>query len=391
MQTLSLDELVVIENLLSDEERLVRESTRRFVEESFMPRIAELYENAEFPMDLIPAMGELGLLGTNLSGYGCAGLNNVAYGLAMQELEYGDSGLRSFASVQGSLCMYPIHRFGSQEQKEKYLPKMASGELVGCFGLTEPNAGSDPGAMTTHAVSDGDSYVLSGNKMWITNSPIADLAIVWAKLDGDDPTDIRGFIVEAGSKGYSAPEQHHKMSLRASRTGEIALEEVRVPKDALLPGSKGLGSPLSCLNQARFGIAFGAVGAARACFDEALEYGLQRKAFGMPIAQKQLVQKQLVDIAENIALSQLAVIHYARIKDEGKLLPPMVSLVKRNCVRMALEAARTCRSILGANGITLDYASIRHAMNLESVYTYEGTHEVHTLILGRGLTGRDAF
>ncbi len=391
MQTLSLDELVVIEDLLSDEERLVRESIRRFVGESYSPRAAELYEKAEFPMDLIPAMGELGLLGTNLSGYGCAGLNNVAYGLAMQELEYGDSGLRSFASVQGSLCMYPIHRFGSEKQKEKYLPKMASGELVGCFGLTEPNAGSDPGAMTTHAVSDGNSYVLSGNKMWITNSPIADLAIVWAKLDGDDSANIRGFVVEAGSKGYSAPEQHHKMSLRASRTGEIVLEEVRVPKDALLPKSKGLGSPLSCLNQARFGIAFGAVGAARACFDEALEYALQRKAFGGPIAEKQLIQQQLVDTAENIALSQLAVIHYARIKDEGKLVPAMVSLVKRNCVRMALQAARTCRSILGANGITLDYASIRHAMNLESVYTYEGTHEVHTLILGRGLTGRDAF
>lgn len=391
MDAISLDELVVIEELLSDEERLVRESTRRFVAESFLPRVVELYEKAEFPLELAKTMGELGLLGTNLTGYGCPGLNNVAYGLAMQELEYGDSGLRSFASVQGSLCMYPIHRFGSEEQKEKYLPKMATGELIGCFGLTEPNAGSDPGAMSSRAVSDGDSYVLSGNKMWITNSPIADLAIVWAKLDGDDAADIRGFVVEADLPGYSAPEQHHKMSLRASKTGEIVLNEVRVPKSALLPKSKGLGSPLSCLNQARFGIAFGAVGAARACFEEALEYALQRKAFGKVIAEKQLIQKQLVDTAENIALSQLAVIHYARMKDQGKLMPAMVSLVKRNCVRMALDAARTCRSILGANGITLDYASIRHAMNLESVYTYEGTHEVHTLILGRGLTGRDAF
>jgi len=391
MDTISLDELIVIENLLSDEERLVRESTRRFVAERYLPRAAELYENAEFPLELAKTMGELGLLGTNLTGYGCAGLNNVSYGLAMQELEYGDSGLRSFASVQGSLCMYPIHRFGSEEQKEKYLPKMASGELVGCFGLTEPNAGSDPGAMSSRAVSDGNSYVLSGNKMWITNSPIADLAIVWAKLDGDAASDIRGFVVEADSPGYSAPEQHHKMSLRASKTGEIVLNEVRVPKNALLPKTKGLGSPLSCLNQARFGIAFGAVGAARACFEEALEYALQRKAFGGLIADKQLIQKQLVDTAEDIALSQLAVIHYARMKDQGKLVPAMVSLVKRNCVRMALQAARSCRSILGANGITLDYASIRHAMNLESVYTYEGTHEVHTLILGRGLTGRDAF
>lgn len=391
MEAISLDELVVIEELLSDEERLVRESTRRFVAESFLPQVVELYEKAEFPLEFAKTMGELGLLGTNLTGYGCAGLNNVAYGLAMQELEYGDSGLRSFASVQGSLCMYPIHRFGSEEQKEKYLPKMAAGELIGCFGLTEPNAGSDPGAMSTRAVSDGDSFVLSGNKMWITNSPIADLAIVWAKLDGEDATDIRGFVVDADLPGYSAPEQHHKMSLRASKTGEIVLNEVRVPKSALLPKARGLGSPLSCLNQARFGIAFGAVGAARACFEEALEYALQRKAFGRVIAEKQLIQKQLVDTAENIALSQLAVIHYARMKDQGKLLPAMVSLVKRNCVRMALEAARTCRSILGANGITLDYASIRHAMNLESVYTYEGTHEVHTLILGRGLTGRDAF
>jgi glutaryl-CoA dehydrogenase len=387
MQAISLDELVALEELLGDEERLVRDLTRRFVAEHYLPRAAELFENAEFPMDLIGVMGEMGLLGTNLSGYGCAGMNNVAYGLAMQELEYGDSGLRSFASVQGSLCMYPIHRFGSEEQKQKYLPKMAKGELVGCFGLTEPNAGSDPGAMSSRAVSDGDSYLLSGNKMWITNAPIADLAIVWAKLDGNDPKDIRGFIVDADLAGYSAPEQHHKMSLRASRTGEIVMNEVRVPKDALLPQTKGLSSPLSCLNQARFGIAFGAVGAARACYEEAVNYALQRKAFGANIASKQLVQAKLVDMS----LSQLAVVHYARIKDQGKLLPTMVSLVKRKCVEMALETARNARAVLGANGITLDYASIRHAMNLESVITYEGTHEVHTLILGRGLTGEDAF
>ena len=391
MDIIKLDELIAIDGLLSEEERLVRETTARFVREEYLPRAGELYEKAEFPKDLIPTIGELGLLGANIQGYGCAGMNNVAYGLAMQELEYGDSGLRSFASVQGSLCMYPIHRFGTEEQREKYLPKMATGELIGCFGLTEPNAGSDPGAMTTYAVSDADGYVLNGNKMWITNSSIADLAIVWAKLDGDEAKDIRGFIVEAGTPGYSAPEQHHKMSLRASVTGEISLENVRVGKDALLPESRGLGSPLACLNQARFGIAWGGVGAAQACFDEALEYAQGRKAFGVPIAKKQLVQKQLVDIATQIVLAQHSVLHYSRLKDDGKLTPYMVSLVKRNNIEMALDAARVCRGILGANGITLDYAAIRHSMNLESVYTYEGTHEVHTLILGRGLTGEDAF
>jgi len=391
MQTISLNELIALDPLLSDEERLVRDVTRRLVAKSYLPRAGQLFEDAEFPMDMIEAMGELGLLGMNLKGYGCAGMNNVAYGLAMEELEYGDSGLRSFASVQGSLCMYPIHRWGSEDQKNKYLPKMAKGELIGCFGLTEPNAGSDPGAMTTRAVSDGGGYVLSGNKMWITNSPIADLAVVWAKLDGENSTDIRGFLVEAGTKGYSAPEQHHKMSLRASRTGEISMEDVRVGKDALLPKTKGLGNPLSCLNQARFGIAFGTVGAAKACFNEALEYAQGRFAFGSPIAGKQLIQGQLVDMAEDIALSELALVHYARVKDEGRLSPYMVSLIKRKSVAMALEAARSARSILGANGITVDYASIRHAMNLESVYTYEGTNEVHTLIVGRGLTGEDAF
>ncbi len=391
MQTIRLDELIAIEELLSDEERLVREVTRRLVSERFLPRAGELFEKAEFPMDLIEELGELGLLGMNLQGYGCAGMNNLAYGLAMEELEYGDSGLRSFASVQGSLCMYPIHRWGSEEQKRKYLPKMAKGQLIGCFGLTEPNAGSDPGAMTTRAVADGNEYILSGSKMWITNAPIADVSVVWAKLEGDDPSDIRGFLVEAGTKGFSAPEQHHKMSLRASRTGELSLEEVRLPKDAMLPEAKGLGCPLSCLNQARFGIAFGVVGAAKACFDEALDYAKGRKTFGAPIASKQLIQQQLVGIAEDIATTEISLVHYARLKDAGKLSPYMVSLMKRKSVAMALRAARTTRSILGANGITVDYASIRHSLNLESVYTYEGTHEVHTLIVGRGLTGEDAF
>jgi glutaryl-CoA dehydrogenase len=391
MDAISLDDLMSIDHLLSDEERLARDVTRRFVRERYLPQAGELFEQARFPKDLVPEIADLGLFGGNLQGYGCAGMNNVAYGLATEELEYGDSGLRSFVSVQGALCMYPIHRWGSDPQKQKYLPKMAAGQLIGCFGLTEPNAGSDPGAMTTMARSVDGGYVLNGAKMWITNSSIANLAIVWAKLDGDKQENIRGFIVEAGTPGYSAPEQHHKMSLRASVTGEIGLLDCRVPKDALLPGTKGLGSALGCLNQARFGIAFGALGAARACFNEALTYAQGRVAFGKPVAGKQLIQKPLVDIATQITLGQLAVLHYARIKDQGKLQPYQVSLVKRNNVAIALEAARTCRWILGANGITTDYAAIRHALNLESVYTYEGTHEVHTLIMGRALTGLDAF
>lgn len=391
MTPATLDDLLAIEDQLSDEERLIRDTTRRWVRARFLPGVAENFERATFPQEIVPELGELGLFGSNLEGYGCAGMNNVAYGLALQELEYGDSGLRSFASVQGSLCMYPIHRFGTEEQKQKYLPKMATGELVGCFGLTEPGAGSDPGAMSTKARKDGNEYVIHGAKMWITNSSVAGLAIVWAKVDSDDPKSVRGFLVEADARGYSAPEQHHKMSLRASVTGEILLDEVRVPADALLPGTSGLGSALACLNQARFGIAFGTVGAARACFDEALGYALERQVFGKPAASKQLIQKQLADCATQIALGQWMVLHLARVKDQGKLTPFQVSLSKRNNTAMALDVARTCRSILGANGISTEFASVRHMMNLESVYTYEGTHEVHTLILGRGLTGHDAF
>jgi glutaryl-CoA dehydrogenase len=391
MNAVSLDDLIAIDDTLSDEERLVRDTTRRWVRERFLPGVSKHFENCTFPNELVPEIGELGLFGANIQGYGCAGMNNVSYGLAMGELEYGDSGLRSYVSVQGALCMYPIHAFGTEEQKQKYLPKMAAGEVIGCFGLTEPDAGSDPGGMKTRARKDGNSYVLHGEKMWITNSSIADLAIVWAKVDGDDPKSVRGFLVDADTKGYSAPEQHHKMSLRASVTGEILLDEVRVPAENMLPGTRGLGSALDCLNQARFGIAFGAVGAARACFDEALGYAQERMVFGKPIAAKQLIQKQLADCATQIALGQWMVVHLGRVKDKGKLLPYQVSMCKRNNVAMALDVARTCRSILGANGISAEFAAIRHALNLESVYTYEGTHEVHTLILGRGLTGQDAF
>ncbi len=393
MQMLSLDELIALDPELSDEEKLVRDTTRRWVADRFLPHVGRWFEEAHFPRELIPEIGELGLLGANLpQAHGCAGMGNVAYGLAMQELEYGDSGLRSFVSVQGALCMYPIFRFGSDEQKQKYLPEMASGELIGCFGLTEPDAGSDPAAMKTKATRDGDHYVLHGAKMWITNSPMADLCIVWAKVDGDDAKSVRGFVVERDLPGVNCPETHHKMSLRASLTGEITLDEVRVPASAMLPGTSGLGSALACLNQARFGIAWGAIGAARACFDEALDYGNQRIVFGQPITSKQLVQQQLAEAATQIALAQWAMLHLTRLKDRtGNVSPYQVSLVKRNNVAMARKVARDCRSILGGNGISAEFAAIRHMLNLESVYTYEGTHEVHTLILGRGITGQDAF
>jgi len=393
MDAISLDELIAIEGTLSEEELLVRQTTRRWVHDRYLPKAGEWFENGEFPNDLIGEIADLGLLGASLpSEYGCAGMNQVQYGLALEELEYGDSGLRSFVSVQGALCMYPIFKFGTEEQRKKYLPDMAAGKIIGCFGLTEPDAGSDPGAMKTHAVTDGDGYVLNGAKMWITNSPIADLAIVWAKLDGDDAKSIRGFVIPTDTPGLECPTTHHKMSLRASHTGEITLNDVRVGKDALLPESKGLGSALACLNQARFGIAWGVIGAAKACFDEALDYANQRIIFGKPISAKQLIQKQIADSGTQIALGEMMMLHLSRLKDRhGKVSPFQVSLCKRNNVDMALEVARTCRSILGGNGISTEYAAIRHMLNLESVYTYEGTHEVHTLILGRGLTGQDAF
>jgi glutaryl-CoA dehydrogenase len=388
---LPLDQLIAIDPLLSEEERMIRDTVRRFVRERYAPRAAKLFANEEFPVELIPEMAEMGLLGATLTGYGCAGMSSVAYGLALQELEYGDSGLRSFVSVQGSLAMWPIWKYGSEEQKKRFLPKMASAEIIGCFGLTEPDSGSDPGSMTTRARTDGDAYVLSGTKMWITSSPIAHLAVVWAKVDDGDASSIREFIVERGMKGFETPTIHGKMSLRASPTGEIVLNEVRVQKANMLPGVEGLRGPLGCLTQARFGIAWGALGAARCCYEAAVTYARERVQFGQPIASKQLVQEQLVEMAMEIAKGQIMALHYARMKEASGISPVQVSLCKKNNVGSALRIARAARGILGGNGILLDYPVIRHMLNLESVYTYEGTNEVHTLILGNALTGHNAF
>jgi len=390
-EPLTLDALISLDTHLSEEERLIRDSVRRFVRQRYLPRAAELFAKEEFPTDLVPEIAAMGLLGASLHGYGCAGMNSVSYGLALAELEYGDSGLRSFASVQGSLAMYPIWKYGSEEQKNKYLSKMAAGELIGCFGLTEPDAGSDPAAMKTRAKRDGDSYVLTGTKMWITSAPIADVAVVWAKIDDGDASTIRGFIVERGTAGFETPTVHGKMSLRASVTGEIVLNEVRVPAENMLPDVVGLKGPLSCLTQARFGIAWGALGAARACYESAVSYCRERVAFGKPIASKQLVQDQLVEMAMEISKGQIMALHFGRMKDSAGISPVQVSLCKKNNVRVALEVARKARGLLGGNGILLDYPVSRHALNLESVYTYEGTNEVHTLILGHALTGHNAF
>ncbi|MFO0613914.1 MAG: acyl-CoA dehydrogenase family protein [Polyangiaceae bacterium] len=390
-EPLSLDSLMATDALLTDEERMVQSTVRRFVKERYLPRAAELFAKESFATDLIPEIAELGLLGASLTGYGCAGMTPAAYGLALQELEYGDSGLRSFASVQGSLAMYPIWKFGSEEQKERFLPRMARGELIGCFGLTEPDAGSDPAAMKTRARKDGDDYVLNGAKMWITSSPVCHLAVVWAKVGDGDAASIRGFIVERGMKGFETPTMHGKMSLRASPTGEIVLTDVRVPASNMLPNVEGLKGPLSCLTQARFGIAFGALGAARACYDTVVSYTRERKAFGAPLAQKQLVQQKIAHMGAEIAKAQILVMHFARIKERGDITPVQVSLCKKNNVGVALEIARTARNVLGANGILLEYPAIRHMLNLESVYTYEGTDDVHTLILGQALTGYNAF
>jgi glutaryl-CoA dehydrogenase len=391
MDRTSFEKLIAIDELLSEEERMIRDEVRRFVRERYLPRAGELFAKEQFPVDLIPEIGRLGLLGGSIQGYGCAGMNQVMYGLAMQELEYGDSGLRSFASVQSSLVMWPISQFGSEEQKLRFLPKMATGELIGCFGLTEPDAGSDPGSMTTRARRDGDDYILNGAKMWITNSPIAHLALVWAKVDDGGAESIRGFIVERGMPGFETPTVHGKMSLRASSTGEIVCTDVRVPAANMLPGVQGLRGPLSCLSTARFGIACGSLGAARACLDSAIDYACERIMFGKPIAAKQLIQKQLADMATDIASGMLMWMHFARLKDEKGITPVQVSMCKRNNCKVALEAARVSRSILGGNGILLEYPAIRHMLNLESVYTYEGTNEVHELILGNALTGHNAF
>ena len=389
---MSLDTLSGLAAELPDEERMVQQSVRRFVRERYLARAGDLYEKEEFPRDLIPELAELGLLGASIAGYGCAGMSPLAYGLTLQELEYGDSGLRSFVSVQGSLAMYAIYAFGSEAQKRRYLPEMAKGALIGCFGLTEPDSGSDPGSMQTQARSDGDGYVLNGTKMWITNAPFANLAVVWAKVDGGGPESIRGFIVERDTPGFSTPRVHGKMSLRSSETGEIVLSDCRVPKSQMLEHKPGLGAALRCLNEARFGISFGAIGAARACFECVQRYTTERVQFGVPVAKKQLVQAELVEMASEIVKAEHLAHHFARLKQrDGKLLFEQVSLCKRNNVRMALDVARSARALLGANGILLEYPVIRHAMNLESVFTYEGTHEIHTLVLGKALTGLDAF
>ncbi len=376
------------------EERAIQSTVRAFVDARVMPVIGDHFENGTFPTDLIPEIARLGLLGCNLQGYGCAGLSEVGYGLAMQELERGDSGIRSFASVQGGLVMYPIHAFGSDAQKERYLPKMAKGEIIGCFGLTEPDAGSNPSGMRTNAIDDGDSWVLNGTKRWITNGNLAQVALVWAKVGGatKDASEVRGFLVPTETKGFEARLIHKKMSLRASVTSELILEDVRIPKDAVLPNVKGMKGPLSCLSAARFGIAWGVIGSARACFESALDYAKHRVQFaGRPIASHQLVQAKFAEMLTQITSSQLLALEAARLKDEKKLRPAHVSMIKRHNVRAALEIARTCRDILGGNGITLEYPVMRHMCNLETVYTYEGTHDIHTLILGQEITGIAAY
>jgi glutaryl-CoA dehydrogenase len=381
-----------VDSSLSEEERAVRDSVRRFVDERVMPIIGSCYVEGRFPKELIPALGELGVFGANLpEKYGCAGLNNVAYGLIMQELEHGDSGIRSFASVQGALVMYPIYAFGSEEQKQRYLPKMATGEIIGCFGLTEPDFGSNPAGMITTAKAQPDgSYVLNGAKMWITNGSTAQVAIVWAKTGADDRS-IRGFIVPTDSKGFSAKDQKGKLSLRASDTSELVFQDVVVGASQLLPESGGLKSPLMCLTQARYGISWGALGAAQACYEEALAYSKTRVMFGRPIGGFQIQQARLADMLTEIVKAQLLVLHLGRLKDAGTFTPQQVSLAKRNNVSMATDIAREARRLLGANGILAEYASMRHMANLESVYTYEGTHDIHTLVLGQAVTGLSAF
>jgi glutaryl-CoA dehydrogenase len=382
-----------IDSLLSEEERAVRDTVRRFVDEEVIPIIGAHYIEGRFPMDLVPKMAELGLFGANLpEEYHCAGLNNVAYGLIMQELERGDSGVRSFASVQGALVMYPIFAFGSDAQQKHWLPKMASGEVIGCFGLTEPDYGSNPAGMITTARETDDGWVLNGAKMWITNGSTAHAAIIWAKTgEIADVGSIRGFVVPTDTKGFSAKDQKGKISLRASDTSELVLQDVHVPKDAILPGSAGLKSPLKCLTQARYGIAWGGVGAAMACFEEATSYAKNRVMFDRPIGGFQIQQVRLAEMLTEIVKGQLLCVQLGRLKDAGTMTPQQVSLAKRNNVSMATDIAREARRLLGANGILAEYHAMRHMTNLESVYTYEGTHDVHSLILGQEITGISAF
>jgi glutaryl-CoA dehydrogenase len=384
-------DLYQVDGLLSEDERMVRDTVARWVDERWLPIVTQHFRDGTFPTELSKELGELGLLGSSLVGYGCPGLSSTTYGLAMEELERGDSGLRSFASVQGSLAMYPIWEFGSEYLKERYLPKMAKGEFIGCFGLTEPDYGSDPGGMITKAVKDGNEYVLSGEKLWITNGSVADLAIVWAKVGGPHQDNIRGFVVDRGLKGFTQYDVQGKFSLRASVTSGLVFDEVRVPATHLLEKTGGLSSPLKCLTQARYGISWGAIGAAIACYKSALDYAKQRIQFGRPIASFQLVQAKLAEMISRIVQAQLLVLQLGRLKDAGRYNHVQVSIAKRNNVQMALEIARVAREILGANGIADEYPVFRHMANLESVYTYEGTHDIHTLVIGREITGLSAF
>ena len=379
------------DSLLNEDERMVRDTARGFIEDNLIPIIEDCYREGRFPRELVPLMGAMGFFGANLHGYGCAGMSNVEYGLVMQEFERGDSGFRSFVSVQSALVMYPIYTFGSEEQKQKWLPELAAGRKLGCFGLTEPGFGSNPGGMTTRARKVGDEYVLTGEKMWITSGTIADVAIIWAKVTEEDDK-VRGFLVETDRPGFKADEVHGKWSLRASVTAGLSLQEVKIPASNLLPGSGGLKSPLMCLNQARYGISWGAIGAAMACYDTALQYSLMRKQFrNEPIASHQMIQEKLVWMISEISKAQLLSLHAGRMKDAGTLTHEIISLAKRNNVWMALETARMARDILGGNGITEDYPIMRHMMNLESVKTYEGTHDIHALIIGAHITGIPAF
>lgn len=387
MAKLNPTDLFDVRSLLSEEEQMIQDSVARFVDERALPLMGEAFDKAYFPMDLIPEMADLGLLGSTIEGYGCAGLNGVSYGLICQELERGDAGLRSFASVQSSLCMYPIYAYGSEEQKQRWLPDMAAGRVIGCFGLTEAHGGSDPASMKTNARRDGDDWIVNGSKMWITNGNIAHIAIVWAHTDDG----IQGFVIEKDMAGYEAQEIHGKMSLRASVTSGLFFDNVRVPEANRLPNVVGLKGPLGCLTQARYGITWGPIGSAIACLTEAVAYSAERSLFGRPLAANQAIQIRLADMARRITTAQLLSLQLGRLKDAGKMAPQQVSLAKWNNVRMALDISRDCRDILGAAGITVEHAAIRHMLNLESVITYEGTETVHQLVIGRELTGINAF
>jgi glutaryl-CoA dehydrogenase len=384
---LSPRDFLALDGLLTDEERMIRDTVRAFVADRVTPHVGEWFEEAYLPADLAPAIGELGLLGMHLEGYGCAGASATAYGIACMELEAGDSGVRSLVSVQGSLAMYAIHRWGSEEQKQQWLPGMAAGDLIGCFGLSEPDSGSDPGSMRTRARRDGTDWVLHGQKMWITNGSVADVAVVWAATDEG----VRGFLVPRDTPGFTTQKIERKLSLRASITSELLLDDVRLPADALLPEATSLRGPLSCLNEARYGIVWGAAGAARACFEAALEYSTSRIQFGKPIASFQLVQQKLANMALDVNRATLVALQLGRLKDAGQLRPEQVSMGKLGNVNAALEVARTARQVLGANGVTLEYPVIRHMNNLESVVTYEGTADIHALVVGHALTGIEAF